>query len=412
MQNALGHPVHKRSIFSWLRDDDDQPQKVEETLVTGYKPILEVHKYNGLQINPINGGPPMFFESGAPITLEQLNAGSDQQIANLLYNAVPLLPEEERMHEVNLGPIAPYVQMIPDASIDRLRVTFESDGEERVGSQGKSKLLKLLQVIKEKKLKPFKALYQKKKDAIKSVVNFLSPPPPPPPPSSDTVIVQAPPAFYALPPPPIFSHPPPIHLLGPPSPPELEFLKFEHPSKHSFVTQGVYFEQHKEPETHNTETRLGEGHVKKDPCAPKDTKCEEHHYTTSFNAPTAHDAAPFFHSVNVDHIPPPPPPPTPFHVSLAPPPMPEEHHHFVHARPHAYSLTEDSPRPYDLQTSESENVERFSAPLPARVEFIDERTTSVLQTPKIDVTTVVASTTPQATPQSYKGELENRYYQS
>lgn len=152
LYHAHSHDIEKRSIFSW-RSETKEP----EPAPTGYLPILKIHKYNGIQINPIQG-PPVYLPNGpsdsnnfegqtAQITPDQI-----QQL-DLINRLASFLPEEN-LQEVDLSSVLPYVDLISEDSLDKIRFAVES-----TKAKEKSKLLKFIafiKYIKEKKLKPFK----------------------------------------------------------------------------------------------------------------------------------------------------------------------------------------------------------------------------------------------------------------
>ena len=431
LQSTLAAFTPARSVLSWLQGDDET--KTEETIIPGYRPFLEVHKYNGVQINPIHGGPPQYFLS------------SDQEIVNLLYRAAPFLPEESRLHEFEFGPLQPYLQMIPDDSIDRLRLTLESEGEERIGSSAKSKLLKFLQIVKEKKLKPIKDLFEKKKNLVQSALNYLHPPPPPPPPHhppsvhiypppppppADTLIVPAGPSVFALPPPAVFVNeippPPAIHFLPPPPPPSLqpEFLvpKFtlpNHTPEFSAIRQTAFFQHPVAHEFHENAF----GTAKKDLCEPQD-KCggtQSSFPKKNFN--TSGPDGPLFHSISLDQvlparvpvsfITPSPPPPVPLHEAHF---FPSQHPIFTTP---VRSIEGDSallpPVHFfpDLLSAASENEEssQVNSAVPINVVPVEERN-SVPQTPTSPTSTLSTSTTPVPTTASTLQSLKSKYTQN
>lgn len=177
------HDVFRRSIFPWSRNEESKEQ---DTVVPGYKPILQVHKYNGIQINPINGGQPVYLESSAPISANQISRGSisEQQLQqiDLLIRVAPFLPDENQLQEFDFSSFLPYVDIISEDSLDRLRFTLESTSEK---TKEKSKLIKFieyLKFLKEKKLNPFKYvanvsrnLIHKKKETVQNAFSFLYP---------------------------------------------------------------------------------------------------------------------------------------------------------------------------------------------------------------------------------------------
>lgn len=182
------HDVFRRFIFPWSRSEESKEQ---DTVVPGYKPILQVHKYNGIQINPINGGQPVYLESSAPILADQISGGSisEQQLQqiDLLTRVAPFLPDESQLQEFDFSSFLPYLEMISEDSLDRLRFTLESTSAK---TKEKSKLIKFieyLKFLKEKKLKPFKYvanvgsnLIHKKKETVQNAISFLYPTSPAP----------------------------------------------------------------------------------------------------------------------------------------------------------------------------------------------------------------------------------------
>lgn len=181
--SARGHDVFRRSIFPWSHSEES---KEVDTPVPGYKPILQVHKYNGIQINPINGGQPIYLESPAAISAQGISGSAvpEEQLQqiDLLTRVAPFLPEENQLHELDFTSFLPYVDLISENSLDRLRFTLEAASTK---SKEKSKLLKFLgylKFLKEKKLQPFRIaanagskLIHKKKETVHNAFSFLYP---------------------------------------------------------------------------------------------------------------------------------------------------------------------------------------------------------------------------------------------
>ncbi len=185
---AQAHDLPKRSasIFSWKKGEES---KNPEIAVPGYLPPLKVHKYNGILINSAQG-PPLYLSSAAPqSSLSQI--GADEfatanlspehlQQLDLLNRIVAYLPSEDRLHEFDFTALLPYVELIPDDSLEKLQYVVES-----AKTKQKSKLLKVigfLKAVKEKKLKPFKYvahvgsdLIRKKKEKVQHLLHFGQP---------------------------------------------------------------------------------------------------------------------------------------------------------------------------------------------------------------------------------------------
>lgn len=151
LYQASSHDIDKRSIFSW-----NSETKEPELPTSGYLPILKVHKYNGIQIQPIQG-PPVYLPNAPSDSNAEgsIQISSDQiQQLDLINRLANFLPEEDKLQEVDLSAVLPYVDLISEDSIDRIRYAAET-----TKTKEKSKLLKFLaflKYIKEKKLKPFK----------------------------------------------------------------------------------------------------------------------------------------------------------------------------------------------------------------------------------------------------------------
>lgn len=150
------HQVKKRSLFSWRSEAKDQ-----DSAPSGYLPILQVHKYNGIQINPIQG-PPVYLPN-LPVGDSSTNSFEGQtalltpeqiQQLDLLNRLASFLPEDNQLQEMDISSLLSYADLIPEDFIDKIKFAVES-----TKTKEKSKLLKFLAFIKhikEKKLKPFK----------------------------------------------------------------------------------------------------------------------------------------------------------------------------------------------------------------------------------------------------------------
>ncbi|XP_065222643.1 adhesive plaque matrix protein-like [Planococcus citri] len=140
------------TLFSWGSSE------AKETKPTGYLPILQVHKYNGFQINPIQG-PPIYLpnEQSESNNVEgqtiQLNQEQIQQL-DLINRLATFLPADADLQEMDPSDVLPYVNLVSEDSLEKFKYVVESSKKKE-----KSKILKIiafLKSIKEKKLKPFK----------------------------------------------------------------------------------------------------------------------------------------------------------------------------------------------------------------------------------------------------------------
>lgn len=141
------------TIFSW-----GGTAEAKETKPTGYLPILKVHKYNGIQINPIQGDP--IYLPNEPNDSNNLEGRTTQlsqdqlQQLDLINRLATFLPSEDNLQEMDLSAALPYVDLISEDSLENFRNTIEVTKPKE-----KSKILKFigfLKYLKEKKLKPFK----------------------------------------------------------------------------------------------------------------------------------------------------------------------------------------------------------------------------------------------------------------
>lgn len=165
------------AVFSWKKEPEADPPAAA---VPGYLPLLQVHKYNGIQINPVRG-PPIYLDSTVPSVsggaASELTAPQIQQL-DLITRLSNLVPEGEALQEFDFTEVLPYVDLISEDSIDRLSFYAES-----AKAPEKSKLLKFVEFIKylkEKKLKPFKLaasvgskIIHKKKEKVQQGAAWL-----------------------------------------------------------------------------------------------------------------------------------------------------------------------------------------------------------------------------------------------
>lgn len=193
----------KRSIFSWSKETEVKDQPV----VPGYLPPVTIHKYQGVQINPVNG-PPVYLPSDAPasdgVSVNQFQSAQlppeySSQL-ELLKSVAPYLPDEGGLQDYDVTALLPYVDLISEDALARIQFAIESEK-----SPKESKLLKLiafLKFLKELKLKPFKVaanfgatLLKKKKQTVSNLLHLGKSP------STTVAPVVYPPGGYPIYPP-------------------------------------------------------------------------------------------------------------------------------------------------------------------------------------------------------------------
>lgn len=178
LHNCLAQERLKKSLFSW----GEEAEVKEQAVMPGYHPPVTVHKYHGVEINPLNGPPtrilssnnPEHSEQGAPLPPEYLDQLS------LLRRVVSFLPNNGDLQDYDLTGLLPYVELIPEDALDRIQYTVEVEK-----SQNESKLAKLINFIKylrDLKLKPIRAavnlganLLSKKKKMVSNLLHLGSP---------------------------------------------------------------------------------------------------------------------------------------------------------------------------------------------------------------------------------------------
>ncbi|XP_065215936.1 uncharacterized protein LOC135842414 [Planococcus citri] len=134
--------------------------ETRETKPPGYLPILQVRKYNGFQINPVQGTPIYLpNEPSQTNNIEaQLTTNQPNQIKILQLDTISrlasYLPADFDLQDMDLSDILPYVDLISEDTLEQFKHDTETSKKPE-----KSKILKLIafiKSIKEKKLKPFK----------------------------------------------------------------------------------------------------------------------------------------------------------------------------------------------------------------------------------------------------------------
>ncbi|KAK7603953.1 hypothetical protein V9T40_004226 [Parthenolecanium corni] len=241
LHHAIGHDKVKRSIFSWSKETEVK----DPAVIPGYLPPITVHKYNGVQINPVNG--PSVYLPSSEVSQSSEGFSADQFQSSqlppeyssqleLLKNVVNFLPDDGRYQDYDVTGLLPYVDLISEDALARIQFAVEAEK-----SQKDSKLMKLvgfLRYLKELKLKPFKAaanfgvsLLNKKKETVSNLLHLGSSP------AVSTPAPVQPPQIYPLPGGYPIHHPPtrPPHFV--PSRPVIPSFPFVTPVIPSFPIQ-------------------------------------------------------------------------------------------------------------------------------------------------------------------------------